>query len=125
MGKNYLKLNDFPAYKRAFHLSNYIWDIVIKWDWFAKKTIGVQFVNAADSISANLSEGFGRFHKMDKIKFYIYSRASLHECLDWNEKAKYRDLLTADEYHKIFTELTALPLEINSQIKYTREKLKE
>ncbi|MCK4639103.1 MAG: four helix bundle protein, partial [Bacteroidales bacterium] len=25
---------------------------------------------AADSISANIAEGFGRYHKKDKIKFY-------------------------------------------------------
>jgi four helix bundle protein len=125
MNKNYLKLNDFPAYKKAFHLSNYIWDIVITWYWFAKRTIGLQFVDAAASISANLAEGFGRYHKKDKIKFYIQARGSLKECFDWNEKSKIRKLLTSEQYKKIFSDLNEPPLEINKQIKFTREKLRE
>jgi hypothetical protein len=68
--KKYISLNDVKAYKIAFHLSNYVWDIVVKWNHFAQNTIGRQFVDAADSISANIAEGFGRYHKKDKIKFY-------------------------------------------------------
>ena len=38
MEKKYLQLNDIDAYKTAFNLSNYVWEIVVKWDWFAKRT---------------------------------------------------------------------------------------
>jgi len=41
---------------------------MVKWDYFAKKTVGEQFIDAVDSISANIAEGFGRYHKKDKIK---------------------------------------------------------
>lgn len=122
-GKKYLKLNDIEAYKISFHLSNYVWDVVIKWDYLAKKTIGVQFIDAVDSISANIAEGFGRYFKKDKIKFYRYSFGSLKECFDWNEKAKIRKLLSEEEYKYVFTELDKLPKAINSLIKYTNEKL--
>lgn len=121
--KKYLKLNDIEAYKISFHLSNYVWAVVLKWNFFAKKTIGSQFVNAADSISANIAEGFGRFFKKDKIKFYRYSFGSLKECFDWNQKARIRQLLSDDEYDKIFADLEKLPKAINSLIKYTNEKL--
>lgn len=120
----YLQLNDVPGYKRAFHLSNYIWNIVMEWEWFAKKTIGSQFVDAGDSISANIAEGFGRYHKKDKIHFYRYSQGSVKECFDWNEKSKFRNFLTQDHYNHIFTELSHLPKEINLLIKITNEKLR-
>ena len=123
MGEKYLKLNDIDAYKTAFHLSNYVWDVVIKWDHFAKITIGQQFVKACDSISANLAEGFGRYFKKDKIKFYRFSAGSVKECFDWNEKAKIRKLLQAEEYNHIFEELQKLPESINRLIKYTNLKL--
>ncbi|TAK43999.1 MAG: four helix bundle protein [Saprospiraceae bacterium] len=113
----YLKLNDIPPYKRSFHLSNYIWEMVMKWEWFEKKTIGSQFVDAADSISANIAEGFGRYHKKDKIHFYRYSSGSVKECFDWNEKAKVRNLISVEVYGHIFDELSVLPKEINSLIK--------
>lgn len=123
MEKKYLELNDISAYKIAFDLSNYIWDVVIKWDWFAKKHIGGQFTEAADSISANIAEGYGRYFKKDKIKFYHYSQGSMKESFDWNEKSKIRNLIKDEEYNHIFSELNKLPKELHYLIKYTNEKL--
>lgn len=121
--KKYLQLNDLEAYKVAFSLSNYVWDVVAKWDFFAKKTVGDQFVRAVDSVSANIAEGFGRYSKKDKICFYRYSYGSIKEALDWNEKAKIRRILTVEEYDYIFEELQKLPRSINHLIKFTNEKL--
>jgi len=122
--KKYLKLSSIDAYLWSFHLSNYIWNLVIKWDWFTKKTVGTQFVTAADSISANIAEGFGRYHKKDKIKFYRYSQGSLKECYDWNEKSKKRELITEEEYKYILTELQRIEPSIRRLIKFTNDKLK-
>ncbi len=121
--KKYLNLNDIGCYKRAFLLSNYVWNIVIEWDYFAKKTVGTQFVTAIDSISANIAEGFGRYGKKDKIKFYYYSFGSAKEGLDWNEKSKIRKLLTKEQYEHVLKELQILPVEIHQLIKFTNEKL--
>lgn len=121
--EKYLQLNDLGAYKISFYLSNHIWKIVLNWDYFAKDTIGKQFVRAIDSISANIAEGFGRYSKKDKINFYRYSFASIKESLDWNEKAKTRKLISLEEYKYIINELTKLPRELHFLIKYTNEKL--
>ena len=125
MTTKYLQLNNIGCYKKALTLSNYVWDIVTVWDWFPKKTIGTQFVTAIDSISANLAEGFGRYGKKDKVKFYYYSFGSVKEGLDWNEKAKIRKLLTNEQYSHILNELQSLPKEIHQLIKFTNDKLKE
>jgi len=121
--KKYLKLADIEAYTIAFALSNYVWEIVVKWEYFAKKTVGGQFVESADSVSANIAEGFGRYGKKDKIKFYRYAYGSVFETLDWNEKSRIRKLLTGEEYEHIFRELQKLPKAINRLIKFTNEKL--
>ena len=124
MEKKYLKLNDLDAFRIPYHLSNYVWDIVIKWDFFAKDTIGKQFVRSIDSISDNVAEGFGRFSKKDKIKFYRYSYGSLTEALSQNQKSRVRKLITEEEYQHIFAELQKLPKEIHHLINFTNEKLK-
>ena len=80
-------------------------------------------VNAVDSISANIAEGFGRYFKKDKVNFYRYSKGSLKESFDWNEKARVRELITNEEYDYIFSELNKLPKALNSLIKFTNEKL--
>lgn len=121
--KKYLKLNDIDAYKIAFNLSNYVWDIVIKLDYFPKNTLGQQFVRAVDSISENIAEGFGRYYKKDKIRIYRISYGSLFESLDENEKAKKRKLFKKEEYEHIFSELQKLPKSIHHLINYTQTKL--
>ncbi|MDD5290523.1 MAG: four helix bundle protein [Patescibacteria group bacterium] len=122
-GINYLKLNNISAYRISFNLSNYVWKIVIGWNYFEKDTVGKQFVRAVDSISANIAEGFGRYGKKDKIKFYRYSYGSIKESLDWNEKSRVRNLLSDREYNFIFCELDKLPKELNSLIKFTNSRL--
>lgn len=121
--KKYLQLNDISAYKIAFNLSNYVWELVVNWEWFAKQHVGGQFTEAIDSISANIAEGFGRYTKKDKIKFYRYSFGSLKESFDWTEKSNKRNLLTIEQYQHIMAELQKLPLELNQLIKFTNEKL--
>ena len=123
MEKKYLDLNDLESYKIAFLLSNYVWDIVLTWNYFAKDTVGKQFVKAVDSIFANIAEGFGRYGKKDKINFYRYSYGSLKESQDWNEKSKVRKLLTKEQYDFILSQLKQLPKSIHQLIKFTDAKL--
>jgi len=77
----------------------------------------VQYVEAVDSISANIAEGFGRHFKKDKVNFYRYSKGLLKESYDWTQKSKVRELVTAEQYDHIFTELEKLPLSLNRLIK--------
>ena len=121
--KKYLGLKDIGAYRIAFDLSNYVWDVVLKWNYFAKDTVGKQLVKAVDSVSANIAEGFGIYFKRDKINFYRYSYGSIEESFDWIEKANKRNLLNEKEYQHINEGLKKLPQEVNSLIKFTNEKL--
>ena len=119
----YRQLNDIGAYKIAFDVSNYAWPIVTKWPYLAQQTLGIQFLRALDSISENVAEGFGRWGKKDRIRFYRYSFGSLYEALSQNEKAGRRGLFTEQQYMYTRTELQKLPRELNALIKYTNEVL--
>lgn len=116
-------IDDISAYNTALELSDYIWKVVIKWSYFSRDTIGKQYVDAMDSISANIAEGFGRYSKSDKIRFYRISYGSLLESTSWTEKAKNRKLLTDSEYSHIKEKLDLLPKDIYSLINYTNRKL--
>jgi len=121
--KKYLKLGDLSSYQLSFGLSNYLWNIVVKWKPLAKYSIGKQFISSMDSISANIAEGFGRYNKNDKIRFYYYGLGSVYESLDWNEKSFRRGLLNEVEHRKISDILNQLPTEIRTLIRFTRHKL--
>ncbi|MDP1710779.1 MAG: four helix bundle protein, partial [candidate division WWE3 bacterium] len=53
--KSNFRLEDLTAYRISSGLSDYVWDIVAKWDSFNKFTLGQQWVNATDSISGNIA----------------------------------------------------------------------
>ncbi len=122
--KKYLQLKDIDSYVLSFELSNVVWNIILKWQYFEKRSIGMQFARAMDSISANIAEGFGRYHKKDKIKFYRYAMASLYECFDWNEKSYRRRLFQKEDYDHVLKKLIMIRKELYALINYTNEKLK-
>lgn len=82
----YIEIKNLEVYRLARELSKLAWEIYEKLDWQTKKIMGYQFIESADSVGANIAEGYGRFHYLDKIKFYYNSRASLLECAEhWLE----------------------------------------
>jgi four helix bundle protein len=86
-------LNDLEIYREAMDIGEEIWSMVLGWGFFAKDTIGKQVVRSADSIAANLSEGYGRFHFKENQKFCYYSRGLAEETQTWIEKAARRNLV--------------------------------
>ena len=121
--KKYLQLQDVRAYVDSRKLSRKVWDTVYTWEYLAKKTIGDQFIRSIDSIGANIAEGFGRFHKKDKIKFYYNARGSVYESLHWVDLAYERELIPKSIYAEVLQVLKILPNELNYLIKITNEKL--
>jgi four helix bundle protein len=72
-----LRLEELEVYKVAMEIGEIVWNIVIRWEYFEKKTLGVQPVDAADSIAFNISEGYGRFHYKENKNFVITAAGPL------------------------------------------------
>lgn len=77
--KEYIELENLEVYQLARKLSAIGWEIYEKLAWQDKKLIGDQFIESTDSAGANIAEGYGRYHWLDRIKFYYNSRASFFE----------------------------------------------
>jgi len=107
---------ELDVYNMALEFSNLIWETCVKWESFAKNTIGYQLVRSADSISANIAEGFGRFHYKENLKFCFYSRGSLEETQDWLRKAYKRKLISSDDKEEIKSLLSIFPKKFNAYI---------
>lgn len=121
---SYLTFDKISAYNKSFQFSNEVWEIVIKWDYFAKDTVGKQLVRSADSVSANIAEGFGRYGKTDKIRFYRIGLGSLEETEDWINKSSVRNLFPDEVTLKMIETISEIRKEIFHLIKYTNEKLR-
>jgi four helix bundle protein len=112
-----MKLEELQVYELALNLGETVWNIVIRWDYLAKDTIGKQLVRSADSVAANLSEGYGRFHFKDAKNFLYYSRGSLYETKTWLLKAKNRNLISGEEFQSLEKEINNLSVKLNNYIK--------
>ena len=88
---------DLEVYKIALEIGDDIYDVVDKWDYFNKETLGKQFVKVADSIALNIAEGYGRFFYKENKNFNYYSRGSAFECTSCLRKALKRNLITSEE----------------------------
>lgn len=73
-------------------------------------------VKAADSVSANISEGFGRYHFKDSKKFYYYSMGSLFETKTWLSKSKNRSLINEQQFLEFEEEITVIGIKLNNYI---------
>lgn len=95
---------------------------VQKWDYFSKDTIGKQLVKAVDSVAANLSEGFGRYHYKETKQFGYYSGGSLYETKTWLIKAHNRKLLNDKNFETLMKEINSLGKQLNKYIKSIGEQ---
>jgi four helix bundle protein len=117
------RLEDLEIYQLAESFSDEIWFIVLEWDYFAKDTLGKQLVRAADSIGANIAEGFGRYHFKENKNFCYFSRGSLIEIKGWINKAKTRKLISESQYSEYLNKLSAIHLKLNIYIKHIGAKI--
>jgi len=102
----------------AKDLSNESWDITSKWDFFTKDTVGKQVCRAADSISANIAEGYGRFHFKENKNFCYYNRGSILETKSFLRKMRQRGLVNEEIYTQLFAKLEIIHIKLNAYIKY-------
>jgi len=112
-----MKLEELQVYQIAMEIGEKAWGIVNEWDYFSKDTIGKQLVKAADSIAANLSEGYGRYFFKENRQFCYYSRGSLHETKTWLRKAFNRGLIIKEVFEQISSDLETLSVKLNNYIK--------
>ena len=115
---SYYNLEDLEVYQLAESFSNEIWFIVAEWDYFAKDTVGKQMVRSADSIGANIAEGYGRYHYKENKNFCYFSRGSIIETKDWLKKSRARNLLNEDQFILLFEKLQAIHLKLNAYLKF-------
>lgn len=102
---SYHNLDDLEVYQLANKFGNNIWKLASTWDYFVKDTIGKQIVRSADSISANIAEGYGRYHYKENRNFCYFSRGSILETKNWLNKAQVPQLITPEQQADLFERL--------------------
>jgi len=84
---------ELEIYGIALELSRLAWETYISLQKEHRYTLGKQFLEATDSIGANIAEGYGRYDYKDSLKFYYNARGSLYETKHWTYLLTNRSLI--------------------------------
>ena len=104
------------VYQLSEEISDFIWEIVVKWKRLAQDTVGKQLINSANSIGANIAEGTGRGSYADNRRFARIARGSLFEVKHWLRRAYRRDLLSENEVSKLQNLINELTPKLSAYI---------
>ena len=81
-----------------------------------------QILRAARSATANVAEGYGRYHYKDNVRFLIHARGSVTELLDHVIEAKACAYIDEEELEQLRTKIGTCIRLINGYIKYLRKE---
>lgn len=105
---------------RAFR--NNISIVLTKFPIEEKYKLVDQLKRASRSVTANIAEGYGRYHYQDNIKFCRNSRGSLHEVLDHLICAYDESIISGDELLTLRQEYEDCLRLLNGYIAYLKKQ---
>jgi len=124
--KEFIEAKDLKVYQLARQLSKMAWNIYESLSWQDKKIMGDQFIESTDSVGANIIEGYGRYHYLDKIRFYYIARASLNEsAIHWLELLLERNKINHEQYKEMIDVAKDVQVKLNNFIGSTFNQYKK
>ena len=105
------------VYRLSESVSDLLWDVAMGWSPFARDTVGKQLARAADSIGANIAEGYGRGSPVDNRRFVRIARGSLNETIHFLRRAHRRNLVTPAQTEAIKPLLDELGPKLNAHLR--------
>lgn len=81
-----------------------------------------QILRASRSVTANIAEGYGRFHYQENIQFCRQARGSLFELVDHLTVLLDEAVLGAEEFKTLRTEVFRIIRMLNGYVRYLRRR---
>ena len=113
---------DLDVWKKGKELRIFVFSLIKKFPDEERYRLSDQMIRASRSITANIAEGYGRYHFQDNIRFCRQSRGSIYELLDHIEVALECGYVNNDEYLKLNRDLEELLALLNGYVKYLSSK---
>ncbi|MBI6119759.1 four helix bundle protein [Salegentibacter maritimus] len=117
---------DLDCWKACYDLKLYVKkEILTKLPKTERFELYSQLLRSARSATANITEGWGRYHYKENIKFLLNARGSVAEILDHGIEAKYCDYISEAVLQTLRNKAESCLRLINGYIKYLRNRSKE
>lgn len=86
-----------------------------------KYKLADQLLRASRSVTANIAEGYGRFHYQENIQYCRQARGSLYECIDHLSCALDEKYITEKDYKSYKKEIISCIQLVNGYINYFKQ----
>jgi four helix bundle protein len=116
-------IEKLDVYKNAEALSDEAWIIYNSLSRNFQYHIGNQFLDAADSVGANIAEGYGRYHFRESINFNNFARGSAFETRYWLNRLFKRGFIDERSHEKTRNIIESCIAKINGYNNYLRKQL--
>jgi len=113
-----LNINKFDLYILAREYSRLAWKIFSALPKAMQFRTVMQFLESSDSVSANIAEGYGRYHYKDKRNFEYNSRGSLLESINWAEILNERGFVSSNDFEEFLGLGNKVSVKLNNHISY-------
>ena len=114
---------DLKCWQSAYRLKQRIREEVIpNFPKEERYELTSQLVRATRSATANISEGWGRFHFLESRKFYFNSRGSQAEVIDHLMEARDYGYISSELYNSIRANVIESIKILNGYIRYLTSK---
>lgn len=111
-----VKLKNMEIYNISMEIGDEIWFSVVEWENLAKISIAQQIVRSADSIAANIAEGYGRYNYKDRKNFMFYAHNSHYETITRLIKTRNRKIISNENFEGIIAKMEKPGVKMNNYI---------
>jgi len=87
-----------------------------------KYDMAVQIRRSAKSVTANIAEGYGRYHYLDSLRYYSIARGELNETLAHFANALALGYIAKEYYGEIYTLIRKAESTLNGFMNYVRKQ---
>ena len=118
----YGDFRDLDTWRRCREIRRKIWTLCKSFPGEEKYRLSDQMIRASRSSTANIAEGYGRFHFQENIQFCRQARGSLYELIDHvlvAEECEYIDHTVAKT---LIDEIKTAIIVLNGYIKYLKTR---
>ncbi len=116
---------DLDVWKKGRALRKEIWGLCKKFPSEEKFRLSDQMIRASRSVTANIAEGYGRFHYQENIQFCRQSRGSAFEMIDHITVAVDCEYIDSEQEQYYINKVEEIIKLLNGYIKYLQTRKKD
>ena len=120
--KSTLTFEDLEAWQKGRQLRKDLSQLARKLPSSEKFRLADQLLRASRSVTANIAEGYGRFHYQENIQFCRQARGSLFELLDHLSVARNEEYVSEEKLVEVKERIFEVIRMLNGYVKYLKSR---